>query len=105
MREDLTSMGTGKDYLVKDDDWIIIISRFFFPLGEGYTTSWAKLKNIETEITTRLRAWSLPGITTIELLECGFAAVHAIVATWLSVKPVVLSSLLVWRTKYKMYDY
>ena len=35
------SIGTGKSYLVKDDDWIIIIFRLF-PLGEGYI--WAKLK-------------------------------------------------------------
>ena len=35
------SMGTGKSFLVKDDDWFVIV-QVFFPLGEGHI--WAKLK-------------------------------------------------------------
>ena len=59
-----------------------------FPLGKGYYLGkiYKKLKLSSPHIRSLITA-----ITTIQM-ECGFAAVHAIVATWHSVKPVVLLS-------------
>ena len=58
------SIGTGKSYLVKDDDWIIIVF-IFFALGKGHI--WAKLKKNWNWLRHTLESLITP-ITTIQLL-------------------------------------
>ena len=57
------SIRTGKSYFVKDDDWNIIIFRFF-PLGEGHI--WAKLKKNWNWLHHTLESL-ISAITTIQL--------------------------------------
>ena len=83
------SMGTGKSYLVKDDDGIIITFRFFSTWRRPYLGKIEKNWNRHRHTLESL----VTAITTIQLLiGMWFSAVHPIVATWNSVKPVVLFS-------------
>ena len=94
------SMGTGKCYLVKDDDWTLITFRFF-PLGEGHI--WAQLKKnwnwhhqtLESLITV---------LTTIQLLIWMWffsCKCHCCNVAQCQTSGTIQ---LIWRTESKMYD-